>query len=268
MFIQYYGTWDQDQETGGAFHPTDLSSAIAIWEADITIEDSGGNYPSEGEEVKLWIDQTSNLYELQDHSIGPDFTLSGINGEESVVYSTTSSEILEVANTHIIPSTGDWHLFCVLNHDTGTSNSGVLVSQGDDAQTDGLFYIRLRQLSGNTLAIEVVFDDDGTYGFQDLDYQYTSYTGQDLFLEVYREGSQIGLVVDDTTVATETRNTSATIDNTNAQFAVGALWNGSRGGQYTSEWAGELGAIYLYSSKISGTDYTDLTDYINTKYGV
>jgi hypothetical protein len=264
MFIQKYGMWAK--KGAAPFHPTNLASAVAIWEADVTVEDSGGSFPTDGDEVYKWIDQTSNAYEAERDSSGPLWEeTTGVNSAESLVWDASNTDYLVVTGSDsspLLPSTGDFHVFVVYNYTLDSDITSVF-SQGDTGtQNNGHLWIFHRNV-GSILRTQIRWESDGTYSDK-ITTVDASYTGQDVLLELKRSGADMTLIVDGTSGSVSS-NASHQVQQDG--FVIGGRAT-SFGSTYTSFFQGNMAAFYVFNSEITGTDYTTLTNYINTKYGV
>lgn len=268
MFTQYYGIWDQDT-SAAPFHPTQISSAVAIWEADVTVEDSGGAFPIDGEEVYSWIDQTSNAYSADRVTSGPLYeTTTGVNSAESLLWDAGNNDVLAVTGSDSSPllsATGDWHIIAVCNYNTADSSTTTFFSQGDtNTANNGHIYLFQRQI-GTTLRSQLRLESDGTYA--DLAVtavDVSSYTGTDYILEVKRSGATFTTIIDGNTQSGTTNAAHSIHQDGFTIGGQGAPW----GTTYSARWQGALAAFYVFNSVLTGTDYTNMTSYISSKYGV
>lgn len=267
-FTQFYGFWNQASAPIG-FHPTDLASAVAIWEADVTVEDSGGAFPIDGEEVYSWIDQTSNAYSADRVTSGPLYeTTTGVNSAESLIWDVGNNDVLSVTGSDTSPllsATGDWHIMAICKLDTGDGTAVSFFSQGDVGTANNGHIYLYQRLLGGTIRNQLRLESDGTYADLAVPVvDVTSYTGTDYLLEATRSGGTLTLTVDGVTQSGSTNAAHVIHQDGFVIGGEGAPW----GTTYGAKWQGALAAFYVFNSVLTGTDYTNMTSYISSKYGV
>jgi hypothetical protein len=269
MFLQYTGIWNSGGGAAAPFHPADLASALLVLEADVDALDSGGSQATDTTNVEDWLDQTSNSFDASQTTVAdqPVMDTGSIGGEDALFFNNNDDWMdFNNSGSPILPATGDWHMFFVVDHDNTDSTDSGLFSQGTTASTGGSLRIKTRAV-GSTLRAQALFLNDGSEGNAILTEDYGSYTGDPFLLELKRSGSTF-------TISHNGGSNSFTDSGTRSIEQDGNLLgtNTNNATTYNNSpilhWQGWIGAVYIFDEELTGTDYTNVTDYINTKYGV
>lgn len=264
MFLQYTGIWN----SGGvaAFHPKNVTGALAIWEAEVNAENFGGSAPSDGQEIYSWVDQTANAYDAARVTAGPLYeTTSLINTGPAFRYNGTTQHLVVTGtdSSPILPATGDFHMFFVLAYSGGSSTSCVM-SQGDVIAANNGFLQVTHRYVGGTLRTNLTHRTDGTFSNVSLNNDLVIASSSPILIEVKRVGADYTIIADGNSTSTSGNASHVVQQDGTVLGGSGGPW-GSTYGQF---WQGDLAAVYIYSGEKTGTDYTDIINYITTNWGV
>lgn len=266
MFIQNYGNYNQGGEPA-VFHPSQISSAVGIWEADVDAQNSSFSTASNGDEVYRWLDQSPRAYQADRDASGPIYNATGINGGPSFTYDNGNTDVLVVTNsdvTPLLPETDDFHVFVVANFDTSNTNTRILFCQGDRLIANNGSIETFVLFNGSTLRVRVNMENDGINSDQIIQILAGGYAQEDFLYELKRENTTL-------TLNMLGLSDSTTISTTHAIQQDGFVLGGSGdpfGTTYFARYQGEIAAFYVFNDVVSGTDLTNFRAYILDKYNV
>ncbi|MEQ8712557.1 MAG: hypothetical protein RIC80_06050, partial [Cyclobacteriaceae bacterium] len=235
--------------------PAGVSAPLAFWlDADAGVENGSSNPASDGEDVAVWQDLSSNNADGQ-NGTSPSFnTSNALNFRPTVIFDDANSEYLEVDLSDLDNS--DFTIVGLVRRASSTANQAILGSESNGTDSLSLSYTANTTLDGRTLSSSTT--STAVNGFDDPTESpallIMDYNGGSTLLSIseLRDGS-----------SSSSANTSATVFNPTV-VPIGNL-----GRAFTSDYFdGDIAEIVVFPSSLSGNDSTALISNLAIQYGV
>ncbi len=235
--------------------PAGVSAPLAFWlDADAGVENGSSNPASDGEDVAVWQDLSSNNADGQ-NGTSPSFnTSNALNFRPTVNFDDANSEYLEVDLSDLDNS--NFTIVGLVRRASSTANQAILGSESNGTDSLSLSYTANTTLDGRTLSSSTT--STTVNGFDDPTESpallIMDYNGGSTLLSIseLRDGG-----------ASSSANTSATVFNPTV-VPIGNL-----GRAFTSDYFdGDIAEIVVFPSSLSGNDSTALISNLAIQYGV
>lgn len=244
--------------TATAFDPTQLTGKIALFIAD------AGNVTLSGSDVTSWNDVSGNGHNATGGGVSaslPQFNASGLNGQGTITFQSSGNNSFDFTLTNLFQSGRGVAVYTVLKHNlahseniffTGTLGAGTdfPVLEYNSAQGGGVYL-----LTGTPGVITPAsWPASPGSAWHIVDYTYNG--------SGYLVPTNSSLYFDRSQITTSVLVTYADQGTTN-----NAIGNYQAAGATAFAFTGDMAAMIILDHELTGTERTNLNDWVATKYG-